>query len=131
MRMHYRLLVTTGQARSSLEARNAARLLLPALGFVIDHTQLWPSGVADWFVIGGRFTGSLAGISDAEWENRDHGATLGHEDDAQLVTAELYDRLLARQEEWPDSSHYADLERTPLSRRFIGWKWLVVIDYHR
>jgi hypothetical protein len=129
--MHYRLLVTTGQARSSLDARNAARLLLPPLGFVIDETQLWPAGIADWFVIGGRYTGTLARISDAEWSRRDHGAELGYPDDAQLVTEELYDRFLAPQEEWPDESAYVDLERTPLSRRFIGWKWLVVVDYHR
>ena len=56
---------------------------------------------------------------------------LGAEDDAQLVTAELYDRFLAElRRPRRKSEGFADLEHEPVSRAFIGTKWLVVVDYH-
>ena len=130
-RMHFRLLVTTGNARSSLQAREQVYAGLLAQGFLINPDLRWSGGIADWFLIGGRFSGDLAGISDAAWQSRDRGARLGAEDDAMLVTDALYDRFLAPNEEWSDEQSCIDLEYERLSRAFIGRKWLVVVDYHR
>lgn len=59
----------------------------------------------------------------------------GRDDDAMLLTRELYDRLLS---EWEGSAteqdgghcEYADLDGEVLPPEFIGQKWLVVVDYH-
>jgi hypothetical protein len=56
---------------------------------------------------------------------------LGYDDDALLLTDQLYDALLIEHEgasvNRPD---YADLNNEELERSFIGRKWLVVVDYH-
>jgi len=52
---------------------------------------------------------------------RDTYQHTGYEDDAMLLTQELYDALL---------EHYADLEYDDVSPAMIGKKWLVVVDYH-
>jgi hypothetical protein len=54
----------------------------------------------------------------------------GHEDDAMLLTRELYDALLKEYEGQEESEHHADLEYDPVSPVMIGQKWLVVVDYH-
>lgn len=132
MRMHYRLLVTTRQAGSSFEVRRHVSAWLSRNGLLIDPDTRWSGGIADWYVIGGRWTGDLSGISDAEWRDRYRGFPLGYEDDAQLVTEALYDRFLAEYEnDVADWSSFVDLEDEPVTRAFIGRKWLVVIDYHR
>ncbi|HEX6014935.1 MAG TPA: hypothetical protein VFY87_24685, partial [Geminicoccaceae bacterium] len=61
---------------------------------------------------------------------RFHYASFGADDDAQLVTPEFYDRFLEQYEGSEDDEGFADLERERLSRKFIGTKWLVVVDYH-
>lgn len=60
---------------------------------------------------------------------------LGHLDDAQLLTRELYDALLSKFEgesSVQNESHceFVDLEGESLSTDFIGRKWLIVVDYH-
>jgi hypothetical protein len=62
--------------------------------------------------------------------NRDTYEMLGHEDDAMLLTQELYDALLNEYEGQEDSEHHADLEYQPVSPEMVGKKWLVVVDYH-
>ena len=79
--MHYRLLVTTGPAASSLAARRQVTDGLYKQGFIESPDARWSGGIADWFVIGGRCSGCLAGF--------------GTEDDAMLLTSALYDRFLA------------------------------------
>ena len=54
----------------------------------------------------------------------------GYEDDAMLLTQELYDALLKQYEGQEDSEYHADLEYEAVSPEMIGKKWLVVVDYH-
>jgi hypothetical protein len=54
----------------------------------------------------------------------------GYEDDAMLLTQELYDSLLKQYEGKEESEHHADLEYDAVSPAMIGKKWLVVVDYH-
>ena len=114
--MHYRLLVTTGPAASSLAARRQVSDGLYKQGFIENPAVRWSGGIADWFVIGGRFSGCLARFGTA--------------DDAMLLTSALYDRFLAQYEGFTVDGEYVDLEGEQLSREFIGRKWLVVVDYH-
>lgn len=54
------------------------------------------------------------------------------EDDAMVLNKTLYDNLLKQYEKRPNIEQYFDLKdrtNTP-SRRYIGKRWLVVIDYH-
>ena len=54
----------------------------------------------------------------------------GYEDDAVILTQEIYDGLLKEYEGSEDSEHHADLDFEPVSPEMIGKKWVVVIDYH-
>lgn len=82
--------------------------------------------------------------------NRDTYEHYGYEDDAMLLTQELYDFLLKEYLEDEDSGEYAnegdhvfsneswgrgylkfvDLDYDNLSPDMIGKKWIVVVDYH-
>ena len=61
---------------------------------------------------------------------RDSYKHYGHEDDAMIVTQELYDNLLKEYEGTEDGEHNADLEYDSFSPDFVGKKWVVVVDYH-
>ena len=54
----------------------------------------------------------------------------GYEDDAMLLTKELYDGLLKEFEGSGDSDVFADVEFDDMSPDAIGKKWVVVVDYH-
>ena len=139
--------------------------------------------MADWFVIGGRWSGDLSrsswahaitgqmnalereqgvqvwgafyGSAEKEriqqeltvrfqslWDmhapdeyrgiplQRDTYQDTGYEDDAMLLTQELYDALLKEYEGKEEFEHHADLEYDEVSPAMIGKKWLVVVDYH-
>ena len=139
--------------------------------------------MADWFVIGGRWSGDLSrytwartiteqmialereqdvqvwgafyGSAEKEriqqelaarfqslWDmhapeeyrgipiQRDTYQDTGYEDDAMLLTQELYDALLKEYEGKEEFEHHADLEYDDVSPALIGKKWLVVVDYH-
>jgi len=181
--MHYRFLVTVNKdaAESSEQARKLVSETLLAEGFVADGR--WGSGQADWFVIGGRWSGELsraawakeltrrmaaveeekgvqvwgAWYGDAEkqkvqkelertfrrmWRaeapatyvgipvNRDTYQEYGYEDDAMILTEELYNALLKEYEGQCQSEHHADLEDEAISPDMVGTKWIVVVDYH-
>jgi hypothetical protein len=61
---------------------------------------------------------------------RDTYQETGYEDDAMLLTRELYDALLKEYEGKEEFEHHADLEYDEVSPAMIGKKWLVVVDYH-
>ena len=139
--------------------------------------------MADWFVIGGRWSGELSRhswakdlsarmdaaerlngvqvvgayyadhdtrkkqkaierLQDEAWRreapeeyraipvNRDTYKEDGYEDDAMILTQELYDLLLKPYEGQEDSEEHADLEYDPVSPDMVGTKWVVVVDYH-
>jgi hypothetical protein len=123
-------------------------------------------GYGDYFCIGGRWSGLL---TDHKYKLRelygqaDPGARssellaertfFGHEDDAQVVTKELYDRFLRQWEEEAEGvdpgrediedgffvrehddgygyDGFLDIEDEAVDADFIGRKWLVVVDLH-
>lgn len=125
-----------------------------ANGFV-DEDKRFNAAWGDWFVIGGRWTGELTGeaaklstgdlrVNAGNWTGcltespleeepgtRNPYRELGYEGDAQVVTEELYDRFLSHLEGTSeDYTSFADLQCDPVSREFIGNKWLVVVDLH-
>lgn len=55
----------------------------------------------------------------------------GYEDDAMILTEELYDRLLKAHGGVVGNEHFADLDDEAVSPAMIGNKWVVVVDYHR
>jgi hypothetical protein len=61
--MHVRFLVTfnTGDAATSQEAREHVSNILLAEGFA-NQVGRWNAGLADWFVIGGRWSGELTRV---------------------------------------------------------------------
>ena len=66
---------------------------------------------------------------------RDTYQDMGYEDDAMLVSEQLYDALLAEYEgqdladDWFGVA-FVDLDWEPVSRDFVDKKWLVVVDAH-
>jgi hypothetical protein len=181
--MHHRFLVTLNkdEAESSQEARELVNDTLVVEGFMTCGR--WAYGPADWFVIGGRWSGELSRASwarelttrmqameaekgvqvwgawygdpekqkvqkdlertfQALWKaeapvpyldipvNRDTYREYGYEDDAMILTQELYDTLLRPYEGSQDSEHHVDFNDDPVSLAMIGTKWIVVVDYH-
>jgi len=181
--MHYRYLVTFNKekAQNSKEAREYVARYLGEEGFCAQGR--WANGLADWFVIGGRWSGELSRHSWAKtlyeqmtkierekdiqvwgcsynipekkkaqkeleghfnemWRdkapeeyrnipvNRDTYTLLGYEDDAMILTKELYDGLLKEYAGDTESEHHADLDYDEVSPKMIGNKWVVVVDYH-
>jgi hypothetical protein len=181
--MHYRFFVTCelGAADTSHDAREYVLDTLREEGFCGEGR--WSCGIADWFVIGGRWSGELsrstwartitnemmalerehsvqvwgASYADSKLERiqqklaktfqqmwdaaapesykgmpycRDTYQENGYEDDAMLLTQELYDALLKAYEGKEESEHHADLEYEAVSPAMIGKKWLVMVDYH-
>lgn len=176
--MHARLLVTFNrdEAETSLEARSYVMDYLQENGFAGEGR--WGGGYADWFVIGGRWSGALTralldkkklakvekefeeahgwwvggkervtedqrreqmnAIFDREFPDftgempywRKQYEAYGSEDDAMILTQELYDALLKEYKGQDESEHHADVEYEPVSPAIVGKKWLVVVDYH-
>ena len=67
--------------------------------------------------------------------DRNTYVSCGYEDDAMVLTKELYDTLIKEHEGCPidDSEYgptYVDLEYDCADPEMIGEKWLVVVDYH-
>ena len=182
--MHHRLLVTFNKdtAATSQDARDHVFEALHDEGFCCESGR-WRTCIADWFVIGGRWSGFLSRLTwakefdhvvtttEAEHETQVWGAWYGdrtkqkvqrklakqfqalwdstappayigipyqrdtykvdgYEDDAMLLTRELYDSVLYEFAGRAESDHHADLDFDDVSPGMIGRKWLVVVDYH-
>jgi hypothetical protein len=61
---------------------------------------------------------------------RDTYQAYGYEDDAMLLSQELYDALLQEYAGEQVSEYHTDLDREDISPEMVGRKWLVVVDYH-
>ena len=183
--MHIRFLVTFNKetANNSKEARNHVIEQLHDEHFCCGEAR-WARGIADWFVVGGRWSGELSRNSWAKditeqmtveetkqgvqvwgtsydgdsakkatqtelsgrfqdmWDKaapkeykslkyiRDTYNIYGYEDDAMILTQELYDNLLKAYEGSDESECHADLDYEAVSEDMVGRKWLVVVDYH-
>jgi hypothetical protein len=181
--MHYRFLVTcnSGAAKNSTQARAYVTTTLHDEGFCADGR--FSSAYADWFVIGGRWSGELsrhswAALLTAQMDalEQQHGVKVwgahygdetlqhlqrdlaerfqamwnaaaprayrgipiqrdtykddGYEDDAMLLSQELYDSLLHEYAGQSKSEYHADVDGEDVSPEMVGRKWLVVVDYH-
>jgi hypothetical protein len=126
--MHTRMLVTMplSEVDTSREARQYVETWLVDEGFCGNGR--FESGYADWFVIGGRWSGSL--VSDDPDRPRSEYDELGAEDDALVLTQELYDKHLKENEERCLSEFYCDVEDEQCGPAMIGTRWVVVVDYH-
>jgi hypothetical protein len=176
--MHYVFYATFNKddAEASEEARSNVADYLNENGFIGEGR--WSSGIADWFVIGGRWSGKLTRMLlekeklervEQEFEEK-HGwwtggkehvtdeqrreqmkemfdsefpdfdgefpywrnqyELMGYDDDAMILTQELYDALLKEYEGEDDGEHHADLDYDTISPDMIEKKWIVVVDYH-
>ena len=185
--MHSRLLVTCNKdtAETSQEARKYVYYTLSNDPSFAGDGGRFGAPLADWFVIGGRWSGELSratwakdvtkfiedlekkeeiqlwgtfyGNSEeaekqkqliaevealyqkalpAEYRNtglvyvRDLDGSFGYEDDAMLVTSDLYKLLQPYEGLDQSEGEYVDLEYDCVSQEFIHTKWLVVVDYH-
>jgi hypothetical protein len=123
------------------------------LTFINDQPGMQSTAVTEWFVIGGRAIGLLTkaqqelphdiprsvGPRLGRFGDLTHDVywKLGYEDDAMIVTDRLYTTLLhdyeGKTEVWEDRDTllFRDLDGEAVDReRFIGKKWLVVVDCH-
>lgn len=130
---HQLLLVTlTPTDNTSAEVREQVAAILandPSFvgGGVPDGGYFFASPVADYFLIGGAWSGHLTG---EEFE-RSWDLDSGRECDALLVTQDLYDQHL---KEFEGQSSYdidfVDLDYEEVRPDFIGRKWVTVVDFH-
>jgi hypothetical protein len=168
-------------ADNSQEARKHAENAIINEGFTGSDGR-WSYGMADWFVIGGRWSGELSRYSWAKditgqmraiekkqnvsvgafygdeakkklqaelltqftqmWQEaappqykdipyqRNTYKEDGYEDDAMILTQDIYDDLLEEFEGSEDSEEHADLDFQAVSPDMVGRKWVVVVDYH-
>jgi hypothetical protein len=54
----------------------------------------------------------------------------GYEDDAMLLSQELYGNVLKEFAGQSESEYHADLDDEPVASSMVGKKWVVVVDYH-
>ena len=182
--MHHRFLVTfkSDEAKNSTQARWYAAETLEDNGFLCTDDS-GSNCMADWFVIGGRWSGELSRHSWAKpiteqmealekshdvqvwgtfygdealrerqrelaerfqdmWSaaaprayrdipiQRDTYKSDGYEDDAMLLSEELYNALLHEYAGQSESEYHADLDFDDVSPDMVGHKWIVVVDYH-
>lgn len=183
--MHCRLLVLIDResAKTSKEARQEVFQRLHDDGFAGEGTR-FSSPIADWFVIGGRWSGVLTrcrldqakvkqfeegfGKKHGWWIGgekriteetrrtqakklfakyfpnfkgifpywRDTYKDIGYEDDAMIVTQEIWDKVIKDCDrdvnpEYHDGSAVIDLDNyEDVKESIIGKKWVVVVDFH-
>lgn len=139
--MHQLLLITVNMPpdEKSADVRMAVyEELINDSSFFGHGAERFGEAVCDWFSIGGRWSGYLTNATEEqESEEQELGDEYGSPDDAQLLTAELYDTHLLpfvghtekKTEGW-DGYDYCDLDWDRVSPEMIGKKWLVVVDYH-
>jgi hypothetical protein len=127
--------VTKEKAATSEEARRYVFDALMNDGYFVGGSRF---GVLfAWFVIGGEWSGALAVEPEGkQWPTgRDPYYEMGYEDDAMIVDELLYDAFLAPYigavVAWESEGPvFVDLDQDPVSKGFIGQKWLVVLDCH-
>ncbi len=130
---HNLLLTTiTPEGSTSAEVRAQVASILSADpsfvgGGVPDGGYFFASPVADYFILGGAWSGYLTGEEfERSWELDN-----GRDCDAILVTQELYEKHLKEFEGQSSyDTEFVDLDREEVSPDFIGRKFLIVVDYH-
>src|SRR6266542_3180026 len=156
--MHSQIFVTVNKD-AALDTSEKARMYvshyLADEGFATEDR--FTSSYGDWFLIGGRWTGLLTDKQHdllkiygrpvlGKFKLGDLKIAYGHDDDAQVVTKELYVRFLKPFEEGAEGIYesdnsegvlfrektggFLDVDYEEVSADFIGKKWLVLVDLH-
>lgn len=134
--MHHLMLVTTTLKPDDTSDDIRSRVyhtLLDDTTFCGDGGR-FGSPECDWFVIGGRWSGWLTEMLTGKEQQRPDD-DCGAEDDAMIVTRELFERVLHRFSgqdifNGDHSVEYVDLENEECDESFVGRKWLIVVDCH-
>jgi len=123
------------EIKTSQQAREHATNILDANNFASDSNGFYGNSKADWYVVGGRWSGLLSKKQD---EERDGYQELGYDDDAVQITPELLAQLKA--EDYGDVEvavieeggieHESTINQLILDGDDYSNQWLVTIDYH-
>lgn len=120
----YFVIVDKDNAEDSEEARREVDNILNNEWFVWEG--YFSNAKADWFVIWWRWSACLWG--EESW---DHYAFLWGEDDAQVITKEILEKI--KNEYWDaevfDTIELEEFEAKDLDKSYI-WQWIVIVDYH-
>lgn len=140
MHFPYIVVLNKDDYANSQDARESAESLLTENGFCGDG--YFNCGKADWFVVGGRWSGYLKDWEQKDYVNRNAYDTQGHDDDAQICTQSIIDNMekgnAFKKSELtdsvieyfdPDNFETGELSKE-LMQEWIDKKWLVMIDYH-
>lgn len=141
--MHIPVFITfdSNKASSNYDARQYVRKFFEdkyEFQYEQGHYINYPGipTMSDYLIVGGRFTSLLPGNTSATdktcWER------LGQEQDATILTKELYQQFLSPHEgqshhvpkELDKEFHFTDLDGEPITTEFIGNKWIVICDTH-
>lgn len=158
MHILYFVILDQEDAADSRKARNAATNILIEENFCYE-SGFFSSAKADGFTVGGGWSGILQlmkiGITEKDfshlsehdreicwaehggngpcpWAKRSMCGTEEYDDDAMIVTEELYRKLV---EEYPDTEVYdANLREEmvvcDMKSKDVMNRWIVVVDYH-
>jgi hypothetical protein len=135
------VLVPKDRAETSEEARNFVVDWLTDNGFTAEGHFV--NGIADYFVIGGRWSGKLLTLKGNPPRDVDDFSIPfeGHEDDAMIVDEELYQKVIAGNlaSDDPGSLYeggkvidveYFENGKDTTPENTIDRKWIVVVDFH-
>ena len=130
--MHHFYLVKV-KAENADDARAEATTSLDDNNFSSESNGYFGNSKADWYVVGGRWSGILGGLSDEAREQRDSYKQDGYPDDAQPLTAELIKRL--KYEDYGTVEVFDPEEQEELTVDDYGEQdepgtYIVAIDYH-
>ncbi len=130
--MHHFYLVKV-KAENANDAIAEATAVLDDNNFASESNGYFGNSKADWYVVGGRWSGVLANVSDEEREKRDNYQKKGYLDDAQPLTAELIKRLKSHDYgtvEVFDPEEQEELTVDDYAEQDEPGTYLVAIDYH-
>lgn len=141
--MHIAVFITfdSNKASSNFDARQYVRKFFEdkyefqyEQGYYINYPGI--PVLTDYLIVGGSFTSLLPGnVPATESTFRE---VCGQEQDAKVLTKELYQEFLSRYEgkshHKPNDTerefYFTDLDGEPVSQEFIGNKWIVICDTH-
>jgi hypothetical protein len=129
-------MLVTADRRTGETSLHARKRIYEAL--LIDSTFVGDVGrfgspLADWFVIGGRWSGHLLDMQQAP--RPDASEEFGAEADAIILTQQHFDRFLAGFQDYihleGSHCHFLDLDGDACNPSFVDRKWITVVDYHQ
>jgi len=152
MHILYFVIFKKKRVNTSQEARIEAESLLNSENFCSSEGY-FGGGKADWFIIGGRWSGLLrylplginidskeeaetiwkeSGLKEPTPYERNNHESLGYEDDAMIVDQKLASILQERYGdiEVYDADHYNENCIADIKPEDLIGRWLVVVDYH-